>query len=590
MIGIKQFLIKNIYFSTARNILFLFDRDLKKKSTFITFLVLSNVLIDLVGLSLIFPIILIALDIDVLLSNKYILLIYNYFEFLNTKSFLVFFVSSIFIFFFLKNLLSIYINKKQINFGLYVSEKFSLNEFRLFSNENFLKVKKNKSTVVERNIVTIPYFLVVFIVQPFILITTELIMSFIILFGLVIYDWKIVALIFFSITPPFIFAYFFSKNKLEYFSRKIIEITPQVNQWIYQSFFGFIDMKILGRENFFYEKFKSNIRAKNYNFGWQSLYKTIPVKIIEVSIVFLLIFVIMYGFFFVENRKEFSVFLTIFSVSLFRIIPLVNRIIQSVLLLKGNEYIFEIIHNISPDISNNELPNKVEKFKSLELKNLDFRYDKINIIDNLSLNILKGDCVGIVGESGSGKTTLVNIILGFLKPIKGKVLFNGEDIEFKKSKSWLKNIGYVQQGVYIIDGTIKENILFGDDNPDLDKLDTVCKEVNIFEFINQQYNKYNTKIGELGSLISGGQKQRIGIARALYNNCEILVLDESTNSLDEKTEKEIINSLKTLNNNGLTLIIIAHNNKVLSFCNKIIKLDKGKFEVSTNEEYFNKNN
>ena len=247
----------------------------------------------------------------------------------------------------------------------------------------------------------------------------------------------------------------------------------------------------------------------------------------------------MYGFFFVENRKEFSVFLTIFSVSLFRIIPLVNRIIQSVLLLKGYEYIFEIIHNISPDISNNELPNKVEKFKSLELKNLDFRYDKINIIDNLSLNILKGDCVGIVGESGSGKTTLVNIILGFLKPIKGKVLFNGEDIESKNQKSWLKNIGYVQQGVYIIDGTIKENILFGDDNPDLDKLDTVCKEVNIFEFINEQNNKYNTKIGELGSLISGGQKQRIGIARALYNNCEILVLDESTNSLDEKQKKKL---------------------------------------------------
>ena len=250
-------------------------------------------------------------------------------------------------------------------------------------------------------------------------------------------------------------------------------------------FFGFIDMKILSRE-FFYEKFKANLRDKNYNFGWQSLYKTIPVKIIEVSIVFLLIFVIMYGFL-CRKQKEFSVFLTIFSVSLFRIIPLVNRIIQSVLLLKGYEYIFEIIHNISPDISNNELPNKVEKFKSLELKNLDFRYDKINIIDNLSLNILKGDCVGIVGESGSGKTTLVNIILGFLKPIKGKVLFNGEDIE-SKIKILVKEYWICTTRVYIIDGTIKENILFGDDNPDLDKLDTVCKEVNIFEFINEQNN------------------------------------------------------------------------------------------------------
>ena len=143
--------------------------------------------------------------------------------------------------------------------------------------------------------------------------------------------------------------------------------------------------------------------------------------------------------------------------------------------------------------------------------------------------------------------------------------------------------------MYIIDGTIKENILFGDDDPDLEKLNTVCKKVNIYDFIHQLDKKYDTKIGELGSLISGGQKQRIGIARALYNNCEILVLDESTNSLDQKTEKEILNSLKTLNNNGLTLIIIAHDNKVLSFCNKITKLEKGKFDVLSNEVYFQKN-
>ena len=232
----------------------------------------------------------------------------------------------------------------------------------------------------------------------------------------------------------------------------------------------------------------------------------------------------MYGFFFVESRKEFSVFLTIFSVSLFRIIPLVNRIIQSILLLKGYEYVFEIINKISPINQKDDFLDKVENFNSLELKEIDFKYDKRKIIDNLSLNISKGDCIGIVGESGSGKTTLVNIILGFLKPSNGKVLHNDEDIELIKSKSWLKSIGYVQQGVYIIDGTIKENILFGDDKPDFERLDSVCKDVNIFEFINQLDEKELTKICELGSLISGGQKQRIGIARALYNNCQILVL------------------------------------------------------------------
>tara|TARA_B100001287_G_scaffold237831_1_gene210978 strand:+ start:552 stop:2321 length:1770 start_codon:yes stop_codon:yes gene_type:complete len=585
---IKGFLKRNIYFSTAKNINSIFDRELKKKSIVITLFVLLSVIIDLIGLSLIFPIIMIALDVDVLLSNKYISFIYSLLNFKSNKNFLVFFVSTIFLFFFLKNLVSIYIQKKQINFGLIVCERFSLNEFKLLTKENFLKIKNMKSTIVERNVVTIPYFLVSFIIQPFILITTEIIMLLIILITLIVYDWKIVTLLFISITPPFIFAYYFSKNKLQYFTRQIINISPKVNQWIYQSFFGFVDMKILGRENFLFDKFRKRFREKNYNFGWQSLYKTIPVKIIEVSIVFLLIIVVMYGFFFVEDKGEFTIFLTIFSVSLFRVIPLANRIIQSVLLLKGYEYIFEIINKIVPSRDLNSFSNSNDKFCSLELKNIDFKYDSIKIIDDISFEINKGDCIGLVGESGSGKTTLVNLILGFLTPECGKVLYNEQEI--KQSTQWVKSIGYVQQNVYILDATIKENILFGSQNFDSKKLDDICKEVNIYEFINSLDKKYDTHIGELGSLISGGQKQRIGIARALYNDCEILILDESTNSLDQKTEKEILSSLSALNDKGLTLILIAHNNNVLTFCNKIIKLENAKCHVLSNEEYFKENN
>lgn len=581
---IKGFLKRNIYFSTAKNLNYIFDKELKNKSISITFFVLISVFIDLVGLSLIFPVIMIALDVDVLLSNKYILFAYNYFEFSSIKKFLVFFVSTIFLFFFLKNLLSIYIQKKQINFGLFVCERFTLNEFSLLTKENFLKIKNFKSTIVERNIINIPYFLVIFILQPFILITTEILMLLIILSILIFYNWKILILLFFLITPPVIFAYYFSKNKLEYFTRQIINLSPKVNQWIYQSFFGFVDMKILAREDFFYEKFKSKFREKNYNFGWQSLYKTIPIKIIEVSIVFLLITVIMYGFFFVADRSEFTIFLTIFSVSLFRIIPLANRIMQSILLLKGYEYIFEIINKISPLKYSKKKYYNPQNFKSLKLQNIDFKYDNTQIIDSLSFEINKGDCVGLVGESGSGKTTLVNLILGFLKPSNGKVLFN--DIEINESKLLFNSIGYVQQNVYIIDGTIEENILFGSENKDQQKLDHVCKEVNIYDFIHDLDNKYETNIGELGSLISGGQKQRIGIARALYNECEILILDESTNSLDRKTEKEILSSLRALNNKGLTLILIAHNDSVITFCNKIIELENDNYKLLSNEEYF----
>ena len=340
----------NIYFKTLYKIFFLFDKDLKVKSILVTILVLINVLIELIGLTLIFPVILIALDFKVLLSNYYISQITNYIGISSTKNILLFFLSSILFIFLLKNLLSIFIQKKQINFGLHVGEKFTYNEFRLFTRLDLLNIKKLKSTIAERNIVTIPYFLVNFIIQPTILITTEILVLLVILFSLLIYDWEIVTLIFLTVFPPFFIAYFFSRNKIEYYSRKIIDLTPKVNQWVYQSFFGFVDMKILAKENYFINNFKSNFSKKNYYFGWQSLFKTIPVKIVEISIVFMLIIVIVYGFFFVNDKNSFSIFLTVFSVSLFRIIPLTNRLIQSMLLLKGYQYIFEIMNPLKTKI------------------------------------------------------------------------------------------------------------------------------------------------------------------------------------------------------------------------------------------------
>ena len=399
----------NIYFKTLSKIFLLFDKELKVRSILVTILVLVNVLIELIGLTLIFPVILIALDFEVLLSNHYISQIINYIGISSSKNILLFFLTSILFIFLLKNLLSIFIQKKQINFGLYVGQKFTYHEFELLTRLNLLNIKKLKSTIAERNIVTIPYFLVNFIIQPTILITTEILVLLVILFSLVIYDWKIVTLIFLTVFPPFIFAYFFSRNKIEYYSRKIIDLTPKVNQWVYQSFFGFVDMKILGKEDYFINNFKSNFSKKNYYFGWQSLFKNIPVKIVEISIVFMLIIVIIYGFFFVNDKNSFSIFLTIFSVSLFRIIPLTNRLIQSMLLLKGYQYVFEIINPLKTKIQNQSSIESPSEFTSLSLNSISFNYEKENIINNLSIEINRGDFVGIVGESGSGKTTLIKL-------------------------------------------------------------------------------------------------------------------------------------------------------------------------------------
>ena len=152
----------------------------------------------------------------------------------------------------------------------------------------------------------------------------------------------------------------------------------------------------------------------------------------------------------------------------------------------------------------------------------------------------------MVGRSGSGKSTLIDVLLGLVKPHRGKILINNNDLNERNLKSWQNKIGYVPQDIYLLDSSIYENIAFGTpyDEINKDQVKKVCKISQISSYIEEELeNSYDQVIGERGIKLSGGQRQRIGIARALYNDPEIVIFDEATSSLDNKTEKEIIDSL-----------------------------------------------
>ena len=178
--------------------------------------------------------------------------------------------------------------------------------------------------------------------------------------------------------------------------------------------------------------------------------------------------------------------------------------------------------------------------------------------------------IGILGPSGSGKTTLVNLITGLIKPNSGKILVDDfQDIN-DDIPSWQLKIGYVSQSIFLFDGTLEENISFGSEDETIDqsKLLNCIKLSQLDKFVKEQKNGLKTLIGENGAKISGGQIQRIGIARSLYRNNEILILDESTNALDEETEKEFFKSLMILKGNR-TIILISHNKENLKYCDKV---------------------
>ena len=204
---------------------------------------------------------------------------------------------------------------------------------------------------------------------------------------------------------------------------------------------------------------------------------------------------------------------------------------------------------------------------------MSFGFGKKSIFKDLNLNIKNKSVTGIIGGSGSGKSTLVNLLLGFLKPDKGCIKINNIDIKNFIFK-WQSNIGYVSQNI-LLDSTLKENIAFGinQEKINIEQLNKVIKSTHLEQFVKNLDNGLNTKIGEKGSWISGGQIQRIAIARELYRNPSILILDEATTGLDEMTEEKILKKIIELKNE-ITIIIVSHNKNTLKICDQIINLDK----------------
>ena len=223
---------------------------------------------------------------------------------------------------------------------------------------------------------------------------------------------------------------------------------------------------------------------------------------------------------------------------------------------------------LDPDIE------KIPKF--LILKNLSFWYDKNKIIINkLNYKIKLNGVIRIVGNSGSGKSTLIDLIAGFLNPTAGEILLDNKSINKDKAKleSWRNLLGYVPQSINILDETIEKNIALGRNISEIDaeKINKILKICALEEFIKSKKQGLQTILGEKGSKISGGQKQRIGVARALYFDPKVLILDEATNALDEKSEEILINNLISYKNLKC-IILITHKNKFIKKFNQILKI------------------
>lgn len=257
-----------------------------------------------------------------------------------------------------------------------------------------------------------------------------------------------------------------------------------------------------------------------------------------------------------------------------RITPYFQMVYSSIIGLKGVKVAINEIIEFDKEMIDTYSSGVIITFeKSIEIDNITYSFNNIPVLINFNLKINKGDKIGIIGKSGSGKTTLINLISGLIHPQIGKIIVDGISIDDKNNKSWQKKIAYISQDVFIANATLAENISFDfkSNDIDYDKLTKAIKFSHLEEFLETLPFGLDSMLEESGKNLSGGQRQRIAIARAMYLDSEVLIMDEPTSSLDEETEHLVMDSIGNLDKNK-TLILVTHRNKLLSLCDKIIHI------------------
>ncbi len=278
--------------------------------------------------------------------------------------------------------------------------------------------------------------------------------------------------------------------------------------------------------------------------------------------------------------------LSLLAVSAWRILPALYRSIGALGLMRGYIPVLNRVRSFLEQIDQAEGANKSHAQEplpplagSIEMRGLSFTYATASspALSEVSLSIRKGQFIGIIGHSGAGKSTLADILSGLLEPTGGAILVDGRPLHKEVLAAWRAQLGFVSQRPYLFDGTVAENIAFAVDerHVDLAKVEQCCKLAGIMDFLSALPDRLHSVIGERGNQLSGGQAQRIAIARALYNDPQVLIFDEATSALDDMTEKKIRETIVALSGHR-TIIIIAHRLKTVEDCDGLIWLRQGR--------------
>ena len=558
-----------------------------KLSNFIILSIIAG-LLELVGIALIYPFILLIINPSNQLLQKIPFINAN--NNINTGLIIGFIAILIFI---SKNIFMIFVqyiqNKFVSDWKKDITSKFM--EYYIYA--PYKEIMKTSQTDKLYNIEVICNIAVDgFIMRGLNLLTNAVIITMIL--GLLFIKFPIPAIstLIFVITTMYIQNKFL-KKRTTLLANTMTEKCRQYKQSVMENINNIKELKILSAEQYFYEKYLATENDYRKVQTLQGFYNAIPPYIIEMlTVASLLILASILSFQNGGNNSSLIASLAIVIASMFRIAPALNRIQSSIININSTRDFVKKINeeyekcNLSNfKYLNSSINEKINFTQKISLKNINFSYTPSKqIIKNVSFDINKGDFIGIIGLSGAGKSTLADIITGLLPADYGEIIVDNTKLTQENFSKLRHIIGYVPQQINILDKTIKENIAWGCEKVDEQGVIKALKAAQIYDVIEEYPNGINANIIIGSNGLSQGQKQRLAIARALYRDPEIIILDEATSSLDVQVENEITEMLKNISKSK-TIIAIAHRLSTLKACNKLIYMKDGQvIDIGTFEE------
>ncbi|MEN0055581.1 MAG: ABC transporter ATP-binding protein [Mucilaginibacter sp.] len=392
--------------------------------------------------------------------------------------------------------------------------------------------------------------------------------------AILIYQPVLFLMLLLLLLPPIVVLGYFIRKRSKQIRVHTKTTSEKAIQHLQESLSGYIESNIYDKSDFLTTRYSNYQQQLNNNIAEQQSLQGLPTRLVEVFAVL--------GFFILLLINKWSVHgpvidlltIGIFMAAAYKIIPGIIKILNSTGQIKTYEFTLnDLLAVKEPMIKSNKTPDFILPLCEINFNNISFSYKGRQVLKSISFNVKIGDFAGLSAVSGRGKTTLINLLLGFLTPDEGSILINDQIADVSSRRQYWKKIAYVKQQNYLIHDTILKNITLSDEECDHDRLAYAVNFCGLDNLLNNDTDGLYRMVRENGKNLSGGQRQRVMLARALYHDFDLLILDEPFGEMDQQAENAILLQLRQLAQTGKIILFITHNTASLTYCNKLITLE-----------------